>query len=101
MVFLIIVGSILTPLLMFSLHLYWSKSKLLLNLLAMISVLVFGIISALAIHEIIKDNTVFMTNIHGLFLNPLFLLTGAYIGVYILYRLVVLTFNDTSIRERL
>jgi hypothetical protein len=100
MVFLIIAGSILTPLFMFSLRIFWPMFKLFLNLLAFISVLIFGIISALAIHEIIKDNTVFMTNIHGLFLNPVFLLTGAYIGVYILYRLIVLTFNETSMREK-
>jgi hypothetical protein len=96
MVFLIITGSIFTPLLMFGFSIYWLKSKLALNLLAVISVLIFGIISALAIHEIIKDNTVFMTNIHGLFLNPVFLITGAYIGVYVLYRLIVLTLDETG-----
>lgn len=95
MVFLIIAGSMLTPLLMFSLYMYWPQSKLVLNLLALISALIFGILSALAIHEMIKDNTVFMTNIHGLFLNPVFLITGAYIGVYFLYRLIILTFNET------
>jgi len=100
MVFLIIAGSILTPLAMFGLRLYWGKSRLYLNLLAIISALVFGNISALAIYEIIKDNTVFMTNIHGLFLNPVFLLTGAYMGVYLLYRLVVLTFSEHAHRER-
>ncbi|WP_404332489.1 transposase [Mesobacillus maritimus] len=100
MVFLIIAGSIITPLLMFGLRTYWEQSRLFLNLLAIICVLLFGIIAALAILEIIKDNTVFMTNIHGLFLNPVFLLTSAYIGVYILYRLVVLTFDETVKKER-
>ncbi|MGM0903786.1 MAG: transposase [Bacillota bacterium] len=100
MVFLIIAGSIITPLLMFGLRTYWEQSRLFLNLLAIICVLLFGIIAALAIHEIIKDKTVFMTNIHGLFLNPVFLLTSAYIGVYILYRLVVLTFDETVKKER-
>jgi hypothetical protein len=96
MVFLIIAGSILTPLVMFGCRMYWPQSKLVLNLLALISFLIFGIISALAIHEIIQDNTVFMTNIHGLFLDPVFLITGVYIGVYILYRLIIMTFDETA-----
>nr|WP_285890880.1 transposase [Mesobacillus maritimus] len=53
--------------------------------LAVLSALVFGNISAMAIFQIIKDDTVFMTNIHGLFLDSVFLITGAYLGLYLIY----------------
>ncbi|SEN64389.1 hypothetical protein SAMN05192533_11684 [Mesobacillus persicus] len=91
---LIIIGSIVSPLGMFISRTYWPKSKTLMNSLAILSALVFGNISSLAIHEVIEDNTVFMTNIHGLFLNPFFLMTGAYLGVYLLYRLIVWALDE-------
>ena len=91
---LLIIGSIATPLLMFFLQKKWSKSKLGFNMAAILSALLFGNIASLAIHEIIKDNTVFMTNIHALFLNPFFLMTGAYLGVYLMYRLILLTLDE-------
>jgi hypothetical protein len=54
---------------------------------ALLSALIFGNISTFAIYDILKDETVFMTNIHAIFLNPIFLLTGAYLGIYLLYTL--------------
>ncbi|SDN60473.1 hypothetical protein SAMN04487897_103313 [Paenibacillus sp. yr247] len=45
----------------------------------------FGIISALAVYETLRDETVFMTNIHGIFKNDLFLFSGAYLGCYGIY----------------
>ncbi|WP_256218323.1 transposase [Bacillus sp. MUM 116] len=64
------------------------------NLGVIVSAIIFGNIASLSIYEIIKDNTVFMTNIHSIFLNPFFLLTGGYLGIYILYRLIKLTIDD-------
>ena len=91
---LLILGSIVAPLLMIIVHMKWHKSRIVFNIVALLSSLIFGNISSLAIHTIIKDETVFMTNIHALFLNPLFLLTGAYLGVYLLYILAIYTFIE-------
>ncbi|WP_407869290.1 transposase [Paenibacillus sp. P36] len=55
------------------------------HILAMVSAYVFGIISALAVNDILRDDTVFMTNIHGVFNNQLFLLSGGYLGCYGIY----------------
>jgi hypothetical protein len=55
------------------------------NVLALVSAYVFGIISALAVYDILRDDTVFMTNIHAVFNNQLFLLSGAYLGCYGIY----------------
>ncbi|MFS0639016.1 transposase [Mesobacillus foraminis] len=94
MEFLLISGSIISPVLLFILRRKWPGSRLYLNGLAVFSALVFGNIASLAIHEIIEDKTVFMTNIHGLFLNPFFLVTGVYLGVYFLYRMLIWTIEE-------
>ncbi|WML57686.1 transposase [Neobacillus sp. PS2-9] len=94
MKFILILGSVLTPLFLAFLQKVQPKLRLLFNIVAIVSSLVFGNISSIAIYEIIKDNTVFMTNIHSIFLNPLFLLTGAYLGTYIIYRILLLTLEE-------
>ena len=57
----------------------------------LLSVIVFGNIAALSVLQIIQDNTVFMTAIHSVFLNPFFLASGIYIGLYTFYRLILLS----------
>ncbi|MEH7436925.1 transposase [Neobacillus drentensis] len=94
MKFILILGSILAPLLLVILQKVQPKLRLLFNIVGILSALVFGNISSLAIYEIIKDDTVFMTNIHGIFLNPLFLLSGAYLGIYFIYRIVIWTLEE-------
>ncbi|MGY0694131.1 transposase [Virgibacillus sp. FSP13] len=85
---LLVAGSIATPIIMFYLQKRWIKFRLIFNLGAILSALIFGNIASLSIYQIIKDDMVFMTTIHAIFLNPFFLITGSYIGLYILYRLL-------------
>ncbi|PLS02458.1 transposase [Neobacillus cucumis] len=91
---LLILGSIFIPLLMVVLQRKWLKSQKFFHLAAILSALIFGNISSTAIYNIIKDDTVFMTNIHSIFLNPFFLITGAYLGLYVLYILILQFFNQ-------
>lgn len=86
--------SIVLPIIM-----YYVKNKVhltqrLFNVLAIISLIIFGNIAALSVRQILIDNTVFMTAIHGVFLNPFFLITGAYLGIFALYRLLMMTFEE-------
>jgi len=69
----------------------WREIDTLFNISMVLSIIIFGNIAALSIHQIIKDNAVFMPAIHAVFLNPLFLAAGAYIGVYTVYRLILLS----------
>lgn len=85
----IILSSVLFPLMMFFLQNMWIKFRFIFTAGAIISTLIFGNIASLSIYSILRDETVFMTNIHAVFLNPLFLATGGYIGIYILYRLIL------------
>jgi hypothetical protein len=94
MKFILIIGSILAPVVLIFLQKVQPKLRLLFNIVGILSALVFGNISSVAIYEIIRDDTVFMTNIHGIFLNPLFLLTGAYLGIYFIYRIVIWTLEE-------
>ncbi len=90
---LLVLGSVIGPLIMY----FLSRKKLFrlaIHVLAILSALIFGNIASLSIYQIIVDDAVFMTTIHGIFLNPLFLITGAYLGVYLLFRLLVLSLNE-------
>lgn len=88
------IGSIVLPLAMFYMQYRWYRARAIFNILMVISVILFGDISALSIWQIIKDHAVFMTAIHAIFLDPIFLATGAYIGIYTIYRLMLLSKNE-------
>jgi hypothetical protein len=91
---LLIAGSVILPLFMYYSRKFWVQLRFLYNLIAIIALLVFGNIASLSVYKIIKDNTVFMTAIHGIFLNPFFLAAGSYIGIYFLYRLILLSMEE-------
>jgi hypothetical protein len=92
--FLIVLGSVIVPIAMLMLQHRWIKWRIIFNVASIVFTVIFGNISALAIYEILRDNTVFMTSIHAIFLNPIFLITGAYLGVYILYRLLLISYEE-------
>jgi hypothetical protein len=85
------------PIVMLMIQHKWIKWRIVFNAASVLSTLILGNISALAIYEILRDNTVFMTSIHAIFLNPMFLMTGAYLGVYLLYRLLLITYEEVYI----
>lgn len=91
---LLVLGSVIIPVIMYIIQNHWQRFRLVFNWIAIIATLVFGNIASLSIYQVIKDNTVLMTNIHAVFLNPFFLITGSYIGVYIIYRLLILTMEE-------
>ncbi len=88
---LLIILSIFIPIIMYALQIKWAIMRLLYNIVAIVCSLIFGNIAAIAILEVIRNKTVFMTTIHAIFLNFPFLITGAYLGVYFLYQLIMVT----------
>lgn len=96
---LLVIGIILLPFVMMILQMLFPKLRSIFNMLAIISIIVFGSISSTAIYTIIRDKTVFMTNIHGLFLNPFFNLVGSYLGLYLIYRLMLITKEEIADRN--
>ncbi|OXM87577.1 transposase [Paenibacillus rigui] len=91
---LFIIASAAVPLLMLLLRAFWPKLGVVWNILAIGCALVAGPIVSYAVYGILRDNTVFMTQIHAVFLNPLFLLCGSYLGVYFIYLLIRFTVYD-------
>lgn len=71
-----------------------AKFNLVFNIVALFSIIIFGNIASTSIYQIIIDDAVFMTTIHALFLNLDFMVTGAYLGVFVIYRLMILTLNE-------
>ena len=96
MKFLFVISSIGIPVIMFYLQNKWKMFCLMFNIVAVISTIIFTNIASTSIYQIIVDDAVFMTTIHAIFLNPFFLITGAYLGIYIIYRLLILTANEKS-----
>ena len=91
---LLVIASISFPIIMFYLQNKNIKFRIIFNVTAIISAIIFGNIASTSIFQILIDNAVFMTAIHGIFLNPFFLITGAYLGVFIVYRLLILTMAE-------
>ncbi len=91
---IIVVATIVLPILMLYLKNRSKKFQIVFNAIAAISAVIFGVIAAVSIQQILIDGTVFMTAIHSVFLNPFFLITGAYIGLFAIYRLLVLTLDE-------
>lgn len=87
----LVLASILLPLTMFFMRKKWNGLYFIFNLTALVSLLVFGNIASISIYQIIRDKTVFMTHIHAIFLNPFFLITGSYLGIYVIYQLLNVT----------
>ena len=59
-----------------------------LHISAYLTLYVLGIIISINIYDVLIQDLVFMTSIHGILLNPFFLIAGAYIGTYTLYLLL-------------
>ena len=92
---LLVLGIIVAPIIMYTLQNRSSHFRNTINILSVASLIIFGSIAATSIYQIIIDNAVFMTTIHAIFLNPFFLMTGAYLGLYTLTRLLIVVMNET------
>ncbi|UKS27613.1 transposase [Paenibacillus sp. HWE-109] len=94
MSFVITLFIILIPLCMLMMSWLFAALRVVFHALAACCAYVFGIISALAVYEILRDETVFMTNIHRVFENKYFLVTGSYLGSYGIYILLKWTLQE-------
>lgn len=74
----------------------WASFRHSLNILAVIAAILFSTIAATSITQIILEDAVFMTTIHAVFLHPIFLITGAYLGLYVIYRLIKFTIQEKT-----
>lgn len=86
--FFLSVGVVVLPVLVLWMERRWSNFSILADGLAALAAFIFGMIITVAVYQIRRDETVFMTNIHQVFENELFLLSGAFLGVYGIARII-------------
>ncbi|WP_144787928.1 transposase [Lysinibacillus fusiformis] len=89
----IMVTIIVLPSLMVYLQQKSGKMRLIFNALGVVSAILFGYIAATSITQIILEDLVFMTTIHAVFLNPIFLITGAYLGLFFIQYMINITIH--------
>ncbi|MFJ7700491.1 transposase [Lysinibacillus fusiformis] len=89
----IMVTIIVLPSLMVYLQQKSDKMRLIFNALGVVSAILFGYIAATSITQIILEDVVFMTTIHAVFLNPIFLITGAYLGLFFIQYMINITIH--------
>ncbi|MCU5377394.1 hypothetical protein OCA08_09615 [Bacillus cereus] len=80
---------------------YWLAKnptiRVALHISAYLALYVLGTIISINIYDVLIQDLVFMTSIHGILLNPFFLISGAYIGIYTLY--LILSYIITKIKN--
>ncbi|YCA41898.1 transposase [Bacillus sp. JZ8] len=91
---ILILGSLIFPFIMLILQKKYTVLNFVFNVFAFVAILLFGNIVSLAIHDVLQEDLVFMTTIHAILLNPFLLISGAYIGVYLLYRILLLIVKE-------
>lgn len=64
------------------------------NLLAYIALYLFQVTVALYVMDTIIEGKIYNTTIHGILLNPFFLIPGGYFGIYVLYQVLRIFFNQ-------
>jgi hypothetical protein len=104
MAFAIGVAVIFIPILMFTAA-KWNRDNGLslgFDWLAIGAAWVIGIMVSVTVYEINRDNEVMMTTIHKLFADVRFLACGAYLGSYLMYRLIEVaweSYQDIKLRR--
>lgn len=73
---------IVLPLLLIALMWMLGRWSFLVDAAALVCAVAAGVITSLAVYEIRRDGTVFMTDIHKLFTNSVFLLASGFLGIY-------------------
>ncbi|UHA72807.1 hypothetical protein [Paenibacillus sp. 481] len=80
---------IIIPLVMLLVTLYMKPFQIAFHFLALLCVYSVGIVLALAVIQTNSNGTTFTTNVHTILLNPWLLYPGAYLGLYIPYRIML------------
>jgi len=85
----IVLGTLLLPIIMLVAQWLVRPVRYLLDAVAIISAYIFGSVFAVILYTILRDGMIFMTTIHQIFTNPAILITGGYLGLYMIYRLMI------------
>lgn len=93
---IIVISSFLFPLLMYFSQRNRPQLRWLYHIIALIALVVVGNITALKIYEVLKNEAVYSFQIHSIFQNLIFLITSAYLGVYLIFLLLLVSSQNES-----
>jgi len=79
---------IAVPFIMLALAAYVRPIRLVFHALALLSFYSAGSVLALAVYRTVLHGTVLTTNVHTILMDPWLLFPGAYLGLYIPYRML-------------
>ncbi len=79
---------IIVPMLMLALAYYSRPIRNVLHALALLSFYCAGSVVAIAVYRTVQHDTTFTTDVHAILLNPWLLYPGAYLGLYVPYRIL-------------
>jgi hypothetical protein len=85
----IICSFIVLPFVMFLATNYVKPLRKVFHALAFLSFYSVGVVLAVAVYNTNSHGTTFTTNVHDILLNPWLLFPGAYLGLYIPYRMLL------------
>ncbi|MCZ8515985.1 hypothetical protein O9H85_27005 [Paenibacillus filicis] len=86
MIWWMTVAALLLPALMLGFRFTEPRSAFWFDTAALICLYAFGILCFAAVANTIIEGAESLTEIHNLFLSPVWLTSGGYLGVYVLYR---------------
>ncbi|MBH5317257.1 transposase [Paenibacillus sp. GSMTC-2017] len=69
------------------------RARQLFDWVACLAIFIFSINAATAVLRTNLDGTVFMTEVHSVLMNPAFLISGAYLGIYGLARVALIAWR--------
>lgn len=81
---LIVLGTLLIPAALALLRRMSARARPVLDALGVVSAFGFGILSAFAVSDIRRHDTVYSTEVHRVFDSLCFLVFGGYLGLYLL-----------------
>lgn len=81
---LIVIGTLLIPAMLALLRRMSVWTRLVLDVLGVVSAFGFGILSAFAVSDIRRHDTIYSTEVHWVFDSFWFLAYGGYLGLYLL-----------------
>lgn len=85
---LIIAGFILFPFVLSGLSLLYRPLQRIFHFIALFCIYLAGISLLIAIYQTNVDGTTFTTQVHHILLDPLLLIPGAYLGIYVPFLII-------------
>ncbi|WP_211747123.1 hypothetical protein [Paenibacillus sp. Marseille-Q4541] len=97
---LMIAGFILFPFVLSGLSLLYKPLQRLLHFIALFCIYLAGITILLAVYQTNANGTTFTTQVHHILLDPLLVIPGAFLGIYVPFLIITYLLLPKRIKEK-